>query len=223
MTDSTQDSNTTAAPAVVHVNFDNKLDFKAAKFTFRTVKDKETGVETKRATIELDKIPTPSVEGIVAILETGGKALELLLEAVQEVVFERVRDVINSDEKLTSENFDYSTCDWNVIANLEKEDRRSGISKETWEEFATDYVEVMPSVSNTTKEQCTNAAKIFTAKFAPIKSKKDVIEKLKVRLAMYAEHSPKAGEFAECVDFLFKKAQKLIEAKEVKLEDNLGF
>jgi hypothetical protein len=225
MTDSTQNSGTeNSVPSpVLHVNFDNKLDFKSAKFSFRTVKDKETGVETKRGTIELDKIPTPSVEGIVAILETGGKALDLLLEAVQEVVYERVRDVINSDEKITAENFDYATCDWNIIANLEKEDRRSGISKETWEEMAADYVEVMPAVSNTTKEQCSNAAKIFVAKFAPIKSKKDVIEKLKVRLAMYAEHSPKASEFADCIDFLYKKAQKLIEAKEVKLEDNLGF
>lgn len=229
MTDSTQDSNTTDAAVEtpkatpVHVNFDNKLDYKAAKFSFRTVKDKETGVETKRATIELDKIPTPSVEGIVAILETGGKALDLLLEAVQEVVFERVRDVINSNEALTSETFDYASCDWNVIANLEKEDRRSGISKETWEEFSANYIEVMPAVSNTTKEQCTNAAKIFAAKFAPIKSKKDVIQKLTVRLAMYAEHSPKAAEFADCIEFLFNKAKKLIEAKEVSLEENLGF
>lgn len=227
MENQSQNSDNTATvatqPPVVHVNFDNKLDYKSAKFSFRTVKDKETGVETKRATIELDKIPTPSVEGIVAILETGGKPLDLLLEAVQEVVFERVRDVINSDEKITSATFDYATCDWNIIANLEKEDRRSGISKETWEEFAGDYVEVMPAVSNTTKEQCTNAAKIFVGKFASIKSKKDVIEKLKVRLAMYAEHSPKAGEFAECIDFLFKKAQKLIDAKEVSLEENLGF
>ena len=51
---------------------------------------------------------------------------------------------------------------------------------------------------------------------------KDVIEKLKLRLAMYAEHSPKASEFAECVDFLFKRADKLISAKEESLEDNLG-
>jgi hypothetical protein len=204
------------------VNFDNKLDFKEAKFNFRKVKDAETGVETKRATVELAKLPIPSVEGIVAILETGGKALDLLLEAVAEVVINRARDVINENESITSENFDYSSVDWNAIANLEKEDRRSGISKETWEDFAVDYVEVMPAVSGTSKEQSANAAKIFVTKFASIKSKKDVIRKLKLRLSMYAEHSPRAVEFTEVIDFLFKKADKLITAKEESLEDNLG-
>lgn len=213
-------SETQASPIIV--NFDNKLDYKEAKFGFRKVTDKETGVETKRATVELAKIPVPSIEGIVAILETGGKALELLQEAVADVVLSRARDYINENESVTSENFDYAILDWNAIANLEKEDRRSGISKETWEDFAKDYVEIMPAVSSTSSEQCANAAKIFVGKFASIKTKKDVIAKLKLRLAMYAEHSPKASEFAEVIDVLFKKADKLIEAKEVSLEDNLG-
>lgn len=221
------EDNTTqeASAAVKHaltVNFDNKLDFKQVKFGFREVTDKDTNVKTKRAAVELAKMPVPSVEGIVAILETGGKALELLLEAVEGVVLQRARDVINASETITSDNFDYSTLDWNTIANLEKEDRRSGIDKETWDDFAADYVAVMPAVSGTSKEQSANAAKIFIGKFNAIKSKKDVIEKLKLRLAMYAEHSPKASEFAECIDFLFKRADKLISAKEESLEDNLG-
>ena len=204
------------------VNFDNKLDFKSAKFGFREVTDKETGVKTKRATVELAKLPVPSVEGIVAILETGGKPLELLLEAVEGVVTQRARDIINDSESVTTANFDYSLLDWNAIANLEKEDRRSGIAKETWDDFALDYVAVMPSVSGTSKEQAANAAKIFVGKFNPIKSKKDVIQKLLTRLAMYAEYSSKAGEFAECIEFLQKRAEKLISAKEESLEDNLG-
>ena len=216
----TQVSTQPSAPVLV--NFDNKLDYKSAKFGFREVTDKETGVKTKRSTVELDKIPVPSVEGIVAILETGGKALDLLLEAVSDVIMGRARDVINDSESITSDNFDYASVDWNTIANLEKEDRRSGISKETWEDFAADYVEIMPAVSGTSKEQAANAAKIFAGKFTSIKNKKDVIAKLKLRLAMYAEHSPKAAEFAECIDFLFKKADKLIQAKEESLEDNLG-
>ena len=211
----------TQAPIVV--NFDNKLDYKEAKFGFRKVTDKETGVETKRNTVELAKIPVPSIEGIVAILETGGKSLDLLQEAVTEVVLNRARDYINENESVTSENFDYSVLDWNAIANLEKEDRRSGISKETWDDFAKDYVEVMPAVSGATGEQCATAAKIFVGKFTAVKTKKDLIGKLKIRLSMYAEHSPKAGEFAEVLDLLLKKADKLIEAKEVSLEDSLGF
>lgn len=210
-----------ASPIIV--NFDNKLDYKEAKFGFRKVTDKETGVETKRNTVELAKIPVPSIEGIVAILEAGGKSLDLLLEAVTEVVLTRARDYINENESVTSENFDYAVLDWNVIANLEKEDRRSGISKETWDDFAKDYVEVMPAVSGATAEQCATAAKIFVTKFAAVKTKKDLIGKLKIRLSMYVEHSSKTSEFAEVVELLLKKADKLIEAKEVSLEDSLGF
>ena len=214
-----------AHPAHKHavvVNFDNKLDYKEAKFGFRTMEDASTGVKTKRATVSLDKIPVPSVEGIIEIMTVGGKALDLLLEAVGEVVFDAARNLINSNEALTSENFDYSQLDWNIIANLEKEDRRSGISKETWDEFAADYASIMPAISGSTKEQALNAAKIFAGKFASIKGKKDVIGKLQLRLAMYLENTPKAADFAECVDFLNKKAKKLIEAKEENLADNLG-
>lgn len=210
-----------ASPIIV--NFDNKLDYKEGKFGFRKVTDKETGVETKRNTVELAKIPVPSIEGIVAILEAGGKSLDLLLEAVTEVVLTRARDYINENESVTSDNFDYAVLDWNVIANLEKEDRRSGISKETWDDFAKDYVEVMPAVSGATAEQCATAAKIFVTKFAAVKTKKDLIGKLKIRLSMYVEHSSKASEFAEVVELLLKKSDKLIEAKEVSLEDSLGF
>lgn len=207
----------------IAANFDKTVDLKQVKFNFRKVKDAETGVETKRATVELDKLPVPSVEGIVAILESGDdKAMSLLLEAVADVVINRARDVINENEAITSENFDYSVCNWMTIANLEKEDRRSGISKETWDDFALDYVEIMPSVSGTSKEQSANAAKIFVGKFASIKAKKDVIGKLKLRLSVYAENSPRAAEFADVIDFLFKKADKLIAAKEESLEDNLG-
>jgi hypothetical protein len=213
----------TATPTPIIVNFDNKLDYKEAKFTFRKVTDKETGVETKRATVELTKIPVPSVEGVVAILEAGGKSLELLLEAVSDVVLNRARDVINENEALTSDNFDYAALDWNAIANLEKEDRRSGISKETWDDFAKDYVEVMPAVSGATGEQCATAAKIFLTKFSAVKTKKDLIAKLKLRLSMYAEHSPKAADFADVIELLFNRADKLIAAKEVSLEESLGF
>jgi hypothetical protein len=212
----------TPAKPKVFVNFDNKLDYKEGKFGFRTIEDEKTGVKTKRPTIELKKIPVPSVEGLVAILEAGGQPLDLLLECAAEVVYDRIRDVVNADEKITSENFDYDTCSWNVIAHLDKEDRKSSISKETWDEFAKDYITIMPSVTNNTQEQCAVAAKIFLAKFNPIKNKKDIIGKLKLRLALYAEHSPKAGEFVECVEFLFKKADRLIEAKEENLVDNLG-
>ena len=223
MTD-TQDSQSpsTVVATPIIVNFDNKLDVKQAKFGFRSVKDEKTGVETRRAAVELDKIQVPSVEGIIAILNAGGPALLLLQEAVADVVYQHARDVINASDSITSENFDYSVLDWNAIANLEKEDRRSAIPKETWDDFAADYASIMPAISGITKEQAVNTGKILVGKFASIKSKKDIIAKLKLRVAMYAENSPRAVEFADIIETLFKRADKLIEAKEENLENNLG-
>lgn len=209
-------------PTPIVANFDNTIDQKSVRFGFRKVKDPQTGVETKRQTVELDKIPVPSVEGVSKILMEGGKGLELLLEAVANVVYDRARDVINEDENITSENFDYSCLSWDAIANLAKEDRRVGISKELWDDFVSNYVEIMPAISGVTLEQTTNAAKIFAAKFNPIKNKKDVIQKLLVRLALFTEHSPRAEEFSDIIEFLNKKAARLIAAKEESLEENLG-
>ena len=214
---------TTATTTSVAVNFENKIDLKQVKFGFREQTDKDTGVKTKRVSVDLIKLPVPSVEGIVAILESGNeKAMSLLLEAVADVVIARARDIINDNEAITSDNFDYSALDWNVIANLEKEDRRSAIPKETWDDFMADYVTVITSVSSSTKEQAAVAAKIFAGKFNAIKNKKDVIAKLKLRLSMYVENTSKGSEFADIVEMLFKRADALIAAKEVNLEESLG-
>ena len=202
-------------------NFDNTLDTVTTKFNFRAVADEVTGVKSKRETIEL-AIPYPSVEGLVAIFNGGGKGLALLVEAVQDVVTSRARDVLTENPAMTAETFDFSQITWDAISNLEKEDRRSGIDKETWEAFGVDYIETITSITKTTKDQATYAAKIFLSKFAGLKNKKDTIKKLVVRLSMYAEASANAEKYAECVDVLMKRADKLINAVEESLESNLG-
>lgn len=199
----------------VQANFNKFLDEKEVKFSFRSVKDADTGLESKRATIE-QKIPVPSVEGIIRILESGGKGLELLLEACADVVVQRAREVLSDDEKLTEVPIEL--LDWEAIANLPKAERKGrGISKEVWEEFSKDYVTVMPSVTGKTAEQVGNAAKILLNKFQAVKSNKKVIELLKGQLALYLNSSPNAETFAECVEFLVNKADTLMQADEAAL------
>jgi hypothetical protein len=205
----------------VEANFDNKVDTATAKFNFRAVADETTGVKTKRDTIELS-YARPSIEGLVNIFNSGGKGLALLMEAVDDVIVSRIRDVLTENPGMTAETFDHSQITWDTISNLEKEDRRSGIDKETWEAFGADYIETITSITKTTKEQAAYAAKIFLTKFAGLKNKKDTISKLVVRLSMYAEASANAEKFAECVDVLMKRADKLISAVEESLESNLG-
>lgn len=195
--------------------FDKTVDQKDFKFAFR--KDK---LGNKRATVEIKGF-APSVEGIVGILEKGGKGLELLLE----VCYDVVRDAISSDVS-DNEKFDQATYDaaaatkysWDAIANQPREDRRaSTIPAELWEAFAKDYIEVMPGVANKTIDAVTNATVVYLKKFSIVKTDKVVLGKLKDQLALYLEHSPNAEQFSEILDLLFKKLETYLASDDVQL------
>lgn len=205
----------------IQANFDNTVDVKEYKFHFKTVKDKESGIETKRPTIEI-KLPIPSVEGIIAILEAGGKQLELLQSAVSDIVVAQARSLLSDNENMTADNFPYAQCTWEFVANMpEAEKRGRGIPKEVWEEFAADYIEVMPSITGKTSEQVALAAKLFLNRFQQVKTNKPVIGKLREQLAIYANNSKQAENFADCIKFLDDKANDLLEADETALLANL--
>ena len=202
-------------------NFDNTVDSREFKFHFKTVKDKESGIETKRPTVEL-KLPIPSVEGIVRILETGGKGLELLQSAVADVVAAQARSILNDNDAINADNFPFDQCAWEVIANMpEAEKRGRGIPKEMWDDFAADYIAVMPAVTGKSAEQVALAAKLFLNKFQQVKTNKPVVQKLREQLAIYANNSKQAESFVDCIKFLDDKAEALMQADETALLANL--
>lgn len=204
-----------AQESPIEANFNKMVDEKEVKFSFRTVKDEATGLESKRPTIE-QKIPVPSVEGIIQILQAGGKQLDMLLDSVADVVISRAREILADDEKLTEVPLDQLS--WEVIANLPKAERKArGIPKETWEDFSKDYIAVMPAVTGKTAEQVGNAAKILLNKFQQVKTNKPVINLLKAQLAVYINSSANAESFSECVEFLLNKADTLLQADEAAL------
>ena len=201
----------------VQANFDNKVDTKNVKFHF-----KKDQLGNKRDTVELDKLPVPSVEGIVEILQAGGKQLELLLSAVAEVVIAQARSILNDNETMTAATFPLDQLSWEAIANMpEAEKRGRGIPKELWEQFANDYITVMPALTGKTAEQVGNAAKLFLNKFQAVKTNKQVLGYLQEQLAIYISNSSNAEEFADCVKFLNDKAETLLAADDSALLNNL--
>jgi len=211
--------------AGVAANFDNTIDKVAVKFNFRkiTTKDEKTGleVESKRPTVELE-LPLLTIEGIVKVMEVGGKQLDLLVEAVREVQISRAREIVSEQEDITAANFPYAQLGWEAIANLPKAERRGGgIPKETWEEFGKDYVAVMPAVTGKTVEQVANAAKILLNKFQLVKTNKPVLKLLKDQVALYANSSPNAEQYTECIAFLADKADTFINLDDAALLANL--
>lgn len=205
----------------IQVNYDFDVEVRPTEFRFKKSKDKETGIETVREPVVLP-VPYPSVQGIVNILERGGKELELLKEAVEGVITSAVRDLLNDDYKLNATNFPAEKVSWEYIANLPKAQRRGGgIPKETWEAFAQDYCEVMPEVTGKSLDQVATAAKLFTTRLANVKTNKPVLEFLVSQLSIYADKSENAAEFQEVIEFLLEKADNFLNLSDEDLLANL--
>lgn len=224
--------------AGIKANFNDKVDVIEQSFHFRKVveelknedgtpkldeKNKPVTKTTKRPSVHLP-IPRPSVEGIVEILTAEGneKELELLLEAVNAVVLDRARDLINDDLEITAENFDYSKLSWTTIANLPKAERRGGgISAELWAEWAADYIAVMLQATDKPLDRVELASKVFLSKFAASKTNKPVLKVLQGQLAIYTSATTRGEEFASCIEFLDKKMETLLATDETNLLLNL--
>jgi hypothetical protein len=200
----------------IQANFDNKVEIRNTKFSFR-----KDDLGNKRPTVELP-LRIPSVEGIIAILEAGGKQLELLQDAVADYVIGQARGIVNDKEDINADNFPWEQTTWEFISNLPPKERRGGgIPKEAWEAFVKDYIAVMPAVTGKTIEQVSNAAKILLNKFNAVKTQKPVIKLLKEQLGLYITNTTEAESYAECVDFLINKADTLLNMSEADLLANL--
>jgi hypothetical protein len=206
-----------AVHAAIKANFNNLVDVVETGFHFRKAKDATTGIETKRASV-LIPIPSPSVEGIIEILNTGGKQLDLLLEAVRSVITEQAREHINVTLDASAENFPYDMLKWETIANLPQAERKGGgISKETWEAFAKDYITIMPALLDKPLEAVEKAASIFLTKFSTCKSNKPVLKMLQSYLTVYIANTKSVEDYAEAVDWLSKKIDTLLESGDASL------
>ena len=209
----------------VDYNFD--VDVKGTVFNFKKSKDKDTGIETIREAVHL-AVPYPSVDGILAILENkdesgevregANKGLELLLDAMGDVVNAQARDLLYEDLNLNAGTFPIDKLSWEFIANIPKVQRRgSGIPKETWEAFGIDYCAIMPDATGKNLDQVTKASRILLNKFSQVRTAIPILELMQQQLAIYVEHSPNIEEFQDCVEFLAEKAEIYLNVKPEEL------
>lgn len=219
-------------------NVDKNVDIKPFKFRFK--KDK---LDNQRPTVEVNG-PVPSVEGIVDILTRGDKKeVELLFDALQDVVRGAVAGDVSDDEKYSQATLDSAMVtikvpnadgktfteetvpkySWRGIAYQPREDRRaSNIPAEDWEKFAQDYIAIMPGITGKDVEAITNATVVYLKKFSIVKTNKPVLSKLKDQLALYTEHTKKGEDFQEILELLVRKADAYLGSDEVeKLVQNL--
>lgn len=220
-------SETSQATHEINANHNPLVDMKEFTFGFRKTTDAETGVTSKRDSV-VTKLAIPSVEGLVAILNNGGKGLDLLLSAAENVITDYAKSLLADDPKITSETFPVDSVLWDTIANLPDTDRRGrGIPKEVWEDFIKSYIEIMPQVTGKSVDVIKKQASILAQKFQPLKNhekKADLLPKFVEMLSLYVNGAPDAEQFQAPIEFLMKKAEQFLnEDQQTDLAENLGF
>lgn len=189
------------------------VDF--SKFTFRFKKDE---FDNKRSNVVCEKVPVPSFEGIQAILAKGGKELDLLQEAMGDIIRSALGDKVGDDPAFDPEKFDYSAVSWEAIANMPKEDRRSStIAPEVWAAFAEDYLSIMPALTGKAVDKIKLAVEMYVKKLTPIKTRKPALSTLGTQLALYVDNSKKAEEFTEILQLLTRRIETYMKADDPKV------
>lgn len=210
-----------ALRVAIKESFDFNVNVKEMTFNFKKSIDKETGITTIRNPVDL-AIPYPSVEGIIAILEKGGKGLELLVETIELAITQQARNLLYEDTALKADTFPVDKCSWEFLANIPKAQRRGGgIPKDVWDAFAADYIEVMPEATGKDADQVGRMAKILTNKLVQIRTNEPVLQLVVEQLAVYAGASANVEEYQECLDFLINKADTFLNVKPEDLLANL--
>ena len=201
----------TTQTAAINANFDKTVD--AKEFNFRFKKDK---LGNQRSPVKLT-VGVPSVEGIIAILEKGGKELELLQDALYDVLQGVLRGYVADNEDAAQDKIDLTKFTWEAIANQPREDRRSAtISEEQWAGFAADYAAIMPGVSGKTTQQVGNAVEVYLKKLTQVKTNKPVLKALEVQLGLYLDNSPNAANFEDVLEFLTRRLENYLKADDVE-------
>ena len=217
-----------ANEAVVIENQNKLIDIKEFKFGFRTIKDEKTGISTKRATVEA-KLPIPSFEGIVEILQNqASPEFKLLMASIEDTFTSYIKDLLADNPDITTENFPYAKATWTAIATQPESERKGrGIPKEIWEDFIKSYVIVMPGLTGLELKFIEKQAAMFAQKLNPLANhdqKEKILPGLKNMLTVYLNGAGDAAEsFQDCIKFLLDKADKILNAeKESNLVANLG-
>jgi hypothetical protein len=188
----------------------------AMKFRFR--KD-SNGMQ--RTAMEFD-VPVPTAEGVISHLREGGKEAKLVLDAVYDVVRAALLNEVNSDITFDPKSYDFKKVSWTAIANMERAERAT-IADEQWEAWAGDFLAVMPTVSKKLPEQLANILALFRKKLVPVKTRKDLLAKLKLELELYVNSSQRAEEFADILELLVNRIDTYLKADDINaLVENLG-
>lgn len=213
--------------------FGDAIKFSQEKFNFRTVKELPAGANWpevkdkngvalgfKRPSIELPLF-RPQLSSLLSILQAGGPEAELILDAVDGVVFKQAYDILSANPTMQPQDFPLEQISLGFIASQPKETKSRGLDGELLEAWAEDYKAVMPELTGKEPARVANAAELFKKKFSSCRSNKDFLQVLRGQLDIYIGNAPRAEEFSDVVEYLDKRLNELLAAVTVAVQDAL--
>lgn len=153
-------------------------------FSFRT----KDGYKRPTVTLQME---VPTVEGVAELLSSEDpKVVDLVLGWAQDALVSYARSFIDSDTEFNQEKFNALVAEGKfsieAIANLPKSERNS-ISKENLEEFAKDYISIMPGITGKDVKKVQMAAGLFIERFKRVAGDNAILQVLQEQLATFAE------------------------------------
>ena len=179
---------------------------------------------SKRANVDL-VVPALTFEGLVSKLTHGDdKIKNYILDQVNQAIREGAKLQVNDKEKPVNRQseLDIEKLTIEYLAYIPPSERAgSGISDETWEDWAQDYLNTMTQHTNQSVEKIKLAIELFVTKLKKTKENKNALQFLSDRLNVWAGASTRAQEFADVYTYLDSLIEKYINKDNQDLMDAL--
>lgn len=169
-----------------------------------------------------------TAEGLLEVVAAGGKELELLMDAVEDILYNAGRDIINDlraknpDRTIEPSMVDLTKLAWSVIANIPRAERRGlGLSDEDWESFGADYRAIMPKATGKDVDRIEKHIQLFKKKFYPCRNDKKALGVLQDMLSLWAVSSSTMEDNKEVYEYLKGRVETLLAEEEKVLAEAL--
>jgi hypothetical protein len=209
-----------------------KESFHFKKEKIRDDKGEVIGEGKKLPKAEL-YLPIPTPEYLVGILQGGeqtAKQRDLLMSALESIVYSQAREQINDIREknkdivaITQDKLNLDSLLWDYIANLPARERASSVpSDEDLQAFFESYLSVMPKTLEKDEGKIKNHINIFKEGFKKQRSNKPMLEVFKNFLAVYAQNVPEETleEQGAVVTYYETKLDRMLKSEEkITMED----
>lgn len=218
---------TTAEQAAAPVQSGKEYTFFFKKSPVRDAEGKKIGEGRKHPDVKA-VLPVPlTMEDVIAAIGAQPKVADLVLEALQGVVYDAARAQINGwredageDADFTADKFDLDKLRLEYLATLERASRAGyAPSDEEMKAFCEDYADVMLNIVAYDAKKVSNHCELFKKGLTKLRTNKKALGMLRDVMALYASKTSSMEDHAQVFGWLDGRADRWIKAEEKDYTD----